>query len=125
MASPFNREVARERVNARLGRRDVKLHRRAEIMQRRADVQDLTVMFLQLFEGGATNIERSLEIDIHHRAKAVRRQLFRRAQEISRRAVHDNIDLAKVLDRGGNRFRDFIRVAHVGGYGESLCRPVR
>src|ERR1044072_815262 len=77
----------------------MKLHRRAEIMQRRTDVQDLPAMFFQLRKPRATHVESSLQIDIHHGPKPVRRQPLRRAKKISRRAIYDDVDLPKLLDR--------------------------
>ena len=44
VAAPLDREVARQRVHAGLRRRDVELHRRAEVVQRRADVENLAAV---------------------------------------------------------------------------------
>src|SRR5215213_7953997 len=57
VAAPLDREVARQGVHARLRRRDVELHRRPEVMERRADVENLAAVLLQLLEGGAADVE--------------------------------------------------------------------
>src|SRR5262245_59873640 len=93
IASPFNREIASKRIDACLGGRHVKLHWRAEIVKRGADVENLTAMFLQLCQCRATDVERSLQIDIDHRAESVWREFFGFAKKISRGPVDDNIDL--------------------------------
>src|ERR1700755_715097 len=46
--APLDGEVARQGVDARLRRRDVKLVGRAEVVQRRADVEYLSATLLQL-----------------------------------------------------------------------------
>src|ERR1051326_2653794 len=48
--APLDGEVARQRVHARLRRRDVQLQGRAEGVERRADVENLPAPLLQLVE---------------------------------------------------------------------------
>src|SRR6185369_5647227 len=45
VAAPLDREIARQCIDTRLRRRHVKLHWRREVVKRRADVQNLSVMF--------------------------------------------------------------------------------
>src|SRR6185369_4988036 len=99
VASPFDGEIARQRVHARLRSRNVKLHRRAEIVKCRADIQDLTAMLFQLVERRATHVERTFQVDVDNGAEAVRRQLFSVAQKVAGRAVDDEVDLSQLLDR--------------------------
>src|SRR5438132_9316944 len=84
-------------------------------MERRADIQYLTAILFQLGECRATNVECSLEIDVHDRAKSIRRQLFRRTKKIPCRAVYDDIDFAKAFDGGSDCLFNFFGVANVGG----------
>src|SRR5438874_1027293 len=89
-------------------------------MQSSTDVQDLPSVLLQLSERRATDIERALQIDVHDRAKAVRRKLLRRAKKISGRAVDDNIYTAKPFDSRGDCLLNFLGFAHVGGDGKGF-----
>src|SRR4030081_903349 len=50
VTSPLNRKIFSQRIDAGLGCGNMNLHRRAEVMQRRTDVQYLTAMLLQLIE---------------------------------------------------------------------------
>ena len=106
ITSPLHREIARQRINTSFRCRHVKLHRRAEIMERGADVQNLAAMLFQLCKRRATDVERAFQVDVNHGAKAVWRQLFRRAEKVSRGAVNDDIDLAKLFDRLCNGLLD-------------------
>ena len=56
-------------------------------------------MLSELRKSRATDVECALQIDVDHSSKTIRRQLLRRAKKVSRSAVHDNIDLAELLDR--------------------------
>src|ERR1043165_1905009 len=67
-------------------------------MKRRTDVENLPAMLFQLCKGSAANVERTFQIDVDHSSEAVWRQLFRRAQEVTCGAVHDDIDLAELFD---------------------------
>ena len=80
--------------------------------------------FFKLRERRAADVECALEIDVDDGAEAVRRKLFRRAEEISGRAVDDDVDVAEALDRRGDRLLDLLEVAHVRRDGEGLaaCR---
>src|ERR1700754_1291423 len=72
ITSPLNRQIARQRINTSLRCGNVKLHRRAEVMQRRTDVQNLSAILFELRKCRPTNVERSFQVDIHNRAKSVR-----------------------------------------------------
>src|SRR6186713_1436927 len=82
-------------------------------MKRRADVQNLPAMLLELRKGRATDVECALQIDVDHSSKPVRRQLLRRTKKVSRSAVHDDINLAELLDSLRDCFFDFLRLADV------------
>src|SRR5689334_19570976 len=90
-------------------------------MQRRTDVQDLSAILLELCKGRATNIERALQIDINHSSKSVRRQLLRGTKKVSRSAVHDDIDLAELLDSLRHCFFNVFRLAHVSSDGDRVA----
>src|SRR6185369_3569302 len=77
-------------------------------------------MLLELRKSRATNVERAFQIDIDHRPKPIRRQLLRGAKKVSRCAVHDDIDLAELLDRLRNRLFDFLRLSNVSSNGNRL-----
>ena len=124
VTSPLDREVFRQSIDASLGRRDMQLHRRAQVVQRRTDVQDLALMLLQLIESRAANIERALQIDIHDRAKTVGRKFFRRAKKVSGCAVHYDIDFAESFNGGRDGLLNFFGVAHVGGDGKGFAHVV-
>ena len=49
----------------------MELHRRAKVMKCGADVENLALMFFKLREGGATNVEGALEIDVHDGSESV------------------------------------------------------
>src|SRR6185369_3609907 len=55
--APLDGEISRQRIDPRLRRRHVKLKRRANVVKRRGDVQDLSAMFLELRNSRATNVE--------------------------------------------------------------------
>ena len=110
VTAPLNREIARECIDSCFRRGHVKLHRRAEIMKRRADVQNLPAMFLELRKRGAANVERAFQIDIDDSSESIWRQLFRGAKKVSGSAVDDDIDLAEVLDGLCNRLLDLFRL---------------
>src|SRR6185436_8518681 len=93
-------------------------------MKRRTDVQDLPVMLFELREGRATDVECALQIDIDHSSKPVRRQLLCRTKKVARSAVHDDIDLAELLDSLRDRFFNFFRLAHVSSNGNRLAAIV-
>ena len=92
----------------------MKLHRRAEIMQGRADIQNLSLVLFQFFERGPTDDEGSFEIDVDDGAETIRRKFFRRAKKIPGGAVDDDIDLSEALDGGGDGFLNIVRFANVG-----------
>src|SRR5687767_2036365 len=121
MAPPLDREVARQRVHARLRRRDVELHGRAEVVERRADVEYLAAPFFQLLEGGAADVEGALEVYVNDRPEAVGRKLLGRAEEVAGRAVDRDVKTAEALDRRGDGALDRGEVAHVGGHGQRLA----
>src|SRR3989442_12581941 len=100
MRSPLDGKVLSQGVDAGLCRRNVKLHRRAEVMQRGADIQDLTLVLFQLFERSAANIERALQIDIDHRAKTVGGKFLSRAEKVSGGAVDDDVHFSESFDGG-------------------------
>src|SRR5215213_171721 len=91
----------------------MKLHRRSQVVQRRADVQNLATVLFQLCKGGATNIKSALQIDVHDSAKPIGRQLLSRTKEVSGSAVHNDIDFAELFDRLCDRLFDFLRLANV------------
>src|SRR4029077_8285978 len=62
IAAPFNCQIARERVDSGLRSRYVKLHRCTTVMKRGANVENLALMFLELRESCAANVESALEI---------------------------------------------------------------
>ena len=72
-------------------------------------------MLFQLCEGRTTNVESSFRIDVENCAKTIWRQLFRRAKKVSGRTVHDDVDLAELLDCLRNRLLDFLRLPHITG----------
>src|SRR3712207_6552076 len=113
LRAPLDREVARERVHARLRRRYMKLVRRAEVMQRRADVENLAAILLQLLERRAADVKGALEVDVDDRAEAVRRKLRRGAQEVPGRAVDDDVYAPELLNRRGDGALYLREVAHV------------
>ena len=114
VTSPLNGQVLRQRVDAGLRRGDVKLHRRAQVMQRGADVQNLAAVLFQFTERCPANIERPFQIDIHDGAETVRRKFFRRAEKISGGSVDDDVDFAKSFDSGRNGSLDLFGLANVG-----------
>jgi hypothetical protein len=112
---PFGRERARERIDAGLRGRRMRLPHRAEILQRRADVQDYAAARFQMRERRARDVERPLQIDIDNRAEPVRGEILGGADEIAGRAVHDDIQMAK---RGGRLSDGALHrrgVAHICG----------
>src|SRR5205814_1252738 len=119
--APFNSQVLSQCVDAGLGRRDVKLHRRAEVMQRGADIQNLPAMLFKLSERRAAYIERAFQIDIHDRSESIRRKFLRGAKKISGGAVDYDIDFAEAFDGGGDGFLKFFGIAHVGGDGKGFA----
>jgi len=70
-------------------------------------------MFLELLKGGAANVESALKINVYNSSKAIWRQLRRCAKKISSRAVHDNVDLSKLIDRVCNCLFDLVSMAYV------------
>src|SRR5688572_6518722 len=99
----------------------MELHRRAEVMQRRADVQNLSAMLLELCKRRTTDVERSLQVDIDDRAKAVRRQLFSLTKKVSRRAINNDIDFAKLFDRLCHSAFDLSRLTHIRNCGDRFA----
>jgi hypothetical protein len=91
----------------------VKLHRRPEIVKRRADIQNLPAILLELSKSRTTNIKRPLQIDIHHCPETVGRQLLGGTKKIPRRTVDDDIDLAELLDRLCNGLFHLLRLSNV------------
>src|SRR5205085_4192430 len=73
IAAPFNCERARQRINTRFRGRRVRLHLRAEILQRHTDVQNRAAAFFQFVKRGPTDVERAFEINIYDCAEAVGR----------------------------------------------------
>src|SRR4029078_11180620 len=86
-----------------------------------ADVQYLAAMLFQLREGRTTNVESSFRIDVENCAKTIWRQLFRRAEKVTSRTVHDDIDLAEVFDRLCDCFFNVFGLAHIGNYCERFA----
>src|SRR3569832_413541 len=91
----------------------MKLHRRAEIMECRGNVQDLPAMLLELRKGRATDVERAFEIDIDDSSKTVWRQLLRCTKKVSRCAIHNEVDLPKLLDSMRDCFFNFLRLSTI------------
>jgi hypothetical protein len=83
-------------------------------MKRGADVQYLAAMLLELREGRTTNVESSFCIDVENCAKTIWRQLFRRAEKVTGRAVHNDINLAEVFDRLCDCLFDCFGLAYIG-----------
>src|SRR2546430_5358513 len=98
----------------------MELHRRAEVMQRGTDIQDLAASFFQLLERGAANIERPFQIYIDHRSETVWGKLLGRAKKVSGGAVDDDVDFAESFDGCGNCLLDFCGIANVGGDGKGF-----
>src|SRR4026209_2016082 len=90
-------------------------------MKGRGDVQNLSAMFFELRKRRAADVESSLQIDIDHGAKAVRRQLFSRTQKVAGRAVNDNVDLSEVFDSLCDGFFNIFGVANVSSHRECLA----
>src|SRR5207249_3940394 len=105
-------------VDAGLCGRNMKLHRRAEVMQRCANVEDLPAMLLELCKCRATDIEGTFQIDVDDCSEPVRGKLFSFAKEVACGAVHDDVDTAEPIDGGGNSLFNFFRVADIGGDSE-------
>ena len=81
----------------------MELHWRAQVMQSGTDVQNLSAILFQLRERRPADIERPFQIDIDHRAEAVRRKFLCRAQKISGGAVDYDVDFAESFDGGSER----------------------
>src|ERR1044072_1388169 len=114
VTAPLDSKIARQRIDTGFCGRNVNLHRRAEIMKCRADVQYLPAMLFELRESRTTNVESSFRIDIENRAKTIWRQLFRRAEKVTGGAVHDDVDLAEVFDRLCDCFFNVFGLPHIG-----------
>src|SRR5262249_8390825 len=68
-----------------------------------------------------TDIERAFQINVHHRAETIRRELIRGHQEIAGGAIDDDIYSAKVLDGSGDRSFDLLRLTHVRRHRQRLA----
>ena len=123
VAAPFRRQRPRHRVHAGLRGRRVNLADRAQIRQRRADVDHAAAAHAHVRKRRAGHVERSLEIDVDDRAEAVRRQVLCIAHEVAGRAVDHDVETPErrrglVHDR-----RDGSRVPHVSA--ERQCPDTR
>src|SRR6185295_13297128 len=106
-----------QRVDARLRGRGVSLPHRAEIRQRRADVDHRAALRFQVRERRAGNVEGPLEVDVDHGAEAVGREILGEADEIAGGAVDDDVEAPEFGDARGDRVVDRRRIAHVSGFG--------
>src|SRR5436190_22791519 len=120
ITSPLHRQIPGECVNAgfRCGHMD--LQRRAEIMERRADIQNLAAVFPKLSKGSSTNIEGALQVDIDYGSEAIRREVLGRAKKVAGGAINDNIYFAEAFDSRVNRSLYFFRFTHVSGERKSF-----
>jgi hypothetical protein len=116
---PFGRERAGERVDARLRRGSMRLTDRAEQLQRRADVEDdAATACLQVGKRGARDVEGALQVDVHHRPEAVRRQVLRERHEVPRGAVHQDVEPSERVDRPRHGLLHIVWLADVAGHGQ-------
>ena len=77
-------------------------------------------------KGGARDVERALEIDVHDRAEPVWRKVLGQADEISGRAVDDDVEAAERLCGLRRRRLDGSRLADVAGQRERMhAGPLR
>src|SRR2546423_1598588 len=90
-------------------------------MKRRADVQDLSAMLLELRKCRATNVERAFKINIDDSAESVGRHFLRSTEKVTGCTVHNDIDLAKLFDSLCDGFFDLSRQPPVGC--NSDCPP--
>src|ERR1044072_4744168 len=98
----------------------MKLHRRAEVVERRADVENLSAVLLQLFERRAADVEGALKVNVDDGAEAVGRKLLGLAEEVAGRAVDGDVYPAEALKRRRHGALDRRVVAHVRRDGQSL-----
>src|SRR5258708_8720319 len=91
----------------------MELHGRAQIMQRSADVQNLSAIFFQFRECRPADVERPFQIDIDHGAKAIWRKLLRRAKKITGGPVDYDVDSAEACDGGRQCGLDFSGISDV------------
>src|ERR1051325_2958186 len=70
-------------------------------------------MLFQLGKSRATDVERALQIDVDHSAKTIWRQLLRGTKKVPGCTVHNDVDLAELLDSLRNRFLDVFRLSNI------------
>ena len=75
VASPFDRQISRDRIDTGLCGGNMDLHWCRQIMEGRRNIKDLALRTFKLVEGGPANIESAFCIDIYDRPETVGRKL--------------------------------------------------
>src|SRR5437870_13462138 len=96
-------------------------------MQGGDDIQNLAPVLFQFSKRGPANIERALQIDIDNCPEAGWGKQLCRTKEVSRRAIHNNVDLFEPHQSSEDCLFSLFRLACVGRNRESsayvLIRP--
>ena len=124
LGPPLDGQGAGHGVDRGLRRGDVHLAGRAAVVQGGADVEDLATVILEPSPiGRPRDVPRPLGVDVDHRAEAVGAQVGRRAKEVARGVVDDDIQPAQFPDRPVHGRVDGLGLADVGGNRQAR-RPV-
>ena len=91
----------------------MQLANRSQVVKRRTDVEDDPPGRLEMGQGRLRQMKRAFEIDIDDGPEPVRRKVLRQAEEIGRRAVHEDIQPTERRDGLANRRLNCQRVPNV------------
>ena len=96
--APLDGQGAGQRVDGRLRRRDVQLAGGPAVVQGGADVEDLSAVVAHPGEvGGPRGVPGPLGVDVEDRAEPVRREVGRRAEEVARGGVDQDVEPSQLL----------------------------
>src|SRR5262249_5137962 len=81
-----------------------------------ADVEHGAALLPEKRKGSARHVERAFEIDVHHRAEPVRREILSETHEVSGGAVHEDVEPAEGVNGLRNNRVDISRLADIAGH---------
>ena len=113
MWSPFQSEHADQLIDARLRSTRMGLQRRRVDRLPGRNCDQRCAGRIQKIVAAAKHVERSVEVDIHHRAECIGRHAQHRREEIAGRARHDNVHLPKPVNDVFHRTANGAVIAHV------------
>ena len=99
VGAPLHRAGAGQRVDARLGRGDVRLQRHPLQLERGGDVDDVPAVLAEpRVERGLRHVVGAEEVDVDDGLEPVGRDLRHRGREIAGGVVHEDVELAEPVD---------------------------